>query len=166
MSTKSVPAASTWVALAMVVLAVFVALTIAFVGSHTLSATVPLCDPHFPPRNSSYPNWAYVFASIAAFGIGHIAGQWGISRQGIPQLSLGEGRWNNPRAVLAVNAGVAFFLFVVTALLLFEAYTLGHHVWPITYYVRCANDAGPLISLGGVTIYAFVLGRWMWVFRE
>jgi hypothetical protein len=47
-----------------------------------------------------------------------------------------------------------------------EAWTLGHGVWPITYYVRCANDAGPLISLVGVATFAYIIGRWMWVFKD
>jgi hypothetical protein len=67
--------------------------------------------------------------------------------------------------VVAVNAGVAGFLFLVTILMLIEAWTLGHGVWPITYYVRCSMDAGALISLIGVLSYSFIIGRWMWVFK-
>jgi hypothetical protein len=69
-------------------------------------------------------------------------------------------------AVVAVNLGVAAFLFLVTFLLLIEAWTLGHGVWPITYYVRCSMNAGAFISLVGMATFAFVIGRWMWVFTD
>jgi hypothetical protein len=90
----------------------------------------------------------------------------GIKRQGRSQKELGEGQWASQRAVVAVNLGVAIFLFLITILMVIEAWTLGHGVWPITYYVRCANDAGPLISLVGVAAFAYIIGRWMWVFKD
>ena len=165
MPKTSEPAAPTWMVAVMVALAVALAATIALIGSRTLSAGNPLCDSHFPARYSSLPVWWYVFTAIAAFGFGHVAGQWGIWSQGRSQDALGQGRWSNPIAVVGIDAGVAVFLFIVSGLLLYEAYTLGHGVWPITYYVRCSNDGGPLVSLAGSAIYAFVVGRWMWVFK-
>jgi hypothetical protein len=166
MSREDATATPRWMVGVMLAVAVLLAAAIAVIGSRTLTAGEPLCDPHFPARHSSFPVWAYVFVSIGAFGFGHVAGQWGIWRQGRGQQALGEGRWRNPRAVIGINVGVAVFLFIVTGLLLYEGYTLGHGVWPITYYVRCSNDAGPLVSLLGSAIYAFVIGRWMWVFKD
>jgi len=166
MAGQGEPAAPTWLAISMLILAGLLVAVIVFVGTQTLPASAALCDPHFPVRNGGLPSWVYVFSAIAAFGLGHLAGQWGIWRRGASQMELGRGRWSNSAAVIAVDASVALFLFVVTGLLLLEAFTIGHHLWPITYYVRCANDAGSLISLGGSVVYAFVIGRWMWVFKD
>jgi hypothetical protein len=144
---------------------VFVAL-IAIAGLHLWMAHNPVCSATFPARRGDYPTWVFVFAAIGAFVLGSLTSQVGIHREQRSQKELGEGRWSSRRAVVAVNAGVAGFLFLVTILMLIEAWTLGHGVWPITYYVRCANDAGALITLVGVGSYAFVIGRWMWVFKD
>jgi hypothetical protein len=166
MATRGEPRPPTWLAVAMLAAAVGLAATIGFAASQTLPATNSVCNPTFPVRNGGYQTWLYVFTAIGAFALGHLVSQWGIARRGLSQTALGEGRWSNRKAVVGVNIGVAIFLFVVTGLLLFEAYTIAHGVWPITYYVRCANDAGPLVSLGGAALYSFVVGRWMWVLED
>jgi hypothetical protein len=158
------PPVRTVLLLAAVALGLVVILVIAV---HALvTASAPVCNPDFPARRGDYPSWAYVFAAIGAFVIGSVTGQIGIRRQGRPQMELGEGTWSNPGAVVAVNAGVAAFLFLVTILMVIEAWALGHGLWPITYYVRCAADGGALISLIGVSGYSLIAGRWMWVFKE
>jgi hypothetical protein len=138
----------------------------AFAAWDLLSSHSPVCNPIFPARRSAYPSSLFVFAGIAAFVLGSLTSQYEIRRQGRSQEELGQGQWSNPSAVLAINVGVASFLFLTTLLMVYEAWTLGTGRWPITYYVRCANDAGPLISLVGVVGFAFVIGRWMWVFRD
>jgi hypothetical protein len=129
------------------------------------TAAVPLCDTGFPGRQGQFPTWVFVFTAIAAFALGHATGtdRAGPKRQAGKEL--GEGQWQSPNAVIAVNAGVAVFMFVVTVLMVIEALTLAHHVWPITYYTRCANVASTPLSLLGSTIYAFIVGRWLWVFK-
>lgn len=144
------------------------AVTVAFLGYITwriLAATGPVCNHVFPPRESRLPSWAFVFAAIAAFALGHLSGQLAVRREHRPQTDLGQGRWSNQRAVVAVHAAVAVFLLVVTVLMVIEAWTLGHRHWPITYYTRCATDAGPWLALLGSAVYAFIVGRWLWVFR-
>lgn len=137
------------------------------VGIYALvTSHAPACNPNFPARRGNYPSWAFVFAAIAAFVAGSLTARIGIKRQGRSEKELGEGRWSDRSAVVAVDAGVGIFLILVTILMVIEAWTLGHGVWPITYYVRCANDAGAFISLIGVFSYAFIIGRWMWVFKE
>jgi hypothetical protein len=157
------PVRTVWV-LAGAALALVVILAMA---AHALvAAGAPVCNPDFPARRGDYPSWAYVFAAIGTFVIGAVTGQIGIRRQGRLQTELGEGAWSNPRAVVAVNAGVAVFLFLVTILMVIEAWALAHGLWPITYYVRCATDAGAFISLIGVSGYSLIAGRWIWVFKE
>jgi hypothetical protein len=151
-------------------------LALAFIAWRTWTAAAPLCDSSFPARSTEYPSSLFVFAVIAAFVLGHLTSQVGIVRRGRANKSLhknprkeqeelGEGRWKDAKAVMAVNAGVATFLFLVTFLMGIEALTLGTHQWPITYYARCATYAQPPGSLGGAIIYAFVVSRWLWVFK-
>jgi hypothetical protein len=144
---------------------VFVAL-LAIASWYLFTTHHPVCSANFPARRGDYPSWVFVFTAIAAFVLGSVTSRIGIVTQHRSQKELGEGRWSSRRAVVAVNVGVAVFLFLVTILMLIEAWTLGHGVWPITYYVRCANDAGGFITLVGVASFAFVIGRWMWVFKD
>jgi hypothetical protein len=153
----------TWL-LGAVAVGLLVMLVIAVYALATAGA--PVCNSDFPARRGDYPSWVYVFAAVGAFVMGSLTTTIGIRRQRRSQLELGVGRWSDQGAVVAVNAGVAGFLFLVTILMVIEAWTLAHGAWPITYYVRCAMDAGALISVIGVFSYSFIIGRWMWVFKE
>ena len=160
------PPPRSWIVWALGAAAVVFVALLAIAGWHLLQSHHPVCNTNFPARRGDYPSYVFVFAAIAAFALGSLTSSVGIRRDGRSQKELGEGPWTNRTAVVAVNLGVAGFLFLVTILMLVEAWTLGHGVWPITYYVRCANDAGAFITLVGVASYAFVIGRWMWVFKE
>lgn len=166
MAENAEPLAPPWMAwlLGGVALGLVVILVIAV---HALAtAAAPVCDTVFPARRGDYPSWAYLFGAIGAFVIGSISGQMAIRRQRRSQMELGQGPWVDRSAVIAVNVGVAALLFLITILMVIEAWSLGHGLWPITYYVRCATDAGALISLIGVLSYSLVIGRWIWVFKE
>ena len=155
-----------WIVWALGGAAVLFVALVAIAGWAILRSHHPVCSATFPARRGDYPSYMFVFTAIAAFVIGSLSSSVGIRRDGRSQKELGEGPWTNRGAVVAVNLGVAGFLFLVTILMLIEAWTLGHGVWPITYYVRCAMDAGALITWVGVAAYAFVIGRWMWVFKD
>lgn len=58
-----------------------------------------------------------------------------------------------------------FVFLLLTALMLLEVATLYLHVWPITSYVRCSNEASAPLSALGAGIYSFLAGRWLWVLR-
>lgn len=165
MNEDKEPAAPSYARWALLAAAVGAAAVIAFVTYSVFAARMPVCDPGFPARISPLPTWAFVLAAIAAFALGHASSQFAIRRQNQSQAELGEGRWKNESAAVAVHGAVAFFLFIVTILLVIEAVTLAHGHWPITYYARCATDAGPLLALLGSAAYAFVAGRWLWVFK-
>jgi hypothetical protein len=155
-----------WVFWGLVAAAAALAVLLAIAASHLVTTHTPVCNSSFPARRGDYPSWVFVFAAIGAFVLGSLTATVGIRRQGRSQKELGEGQWSSQRAVVAVNLGVAIFLFLVTILMVIEAWTLGHGVWPITYYVRCASDAGAFISLVGVASFAYIIGRWMWVFKD
>ena len=158
------PAPPFWMSLVLAAGAVGLVILIGIVAARIAAASAPLCNPTFPARVSALPSWAYIFTAIAAFALGHALGQVGIRRHKLPETELGKGPYDGQTAAVAVNAGVAVFLLLVTILLATEAWTLGHGVWPITYYTRCSTDASPWLALLGSGIYAFVIGRWMWVF--
>jgi len=160
------PLPPSWVFWALGAIAVGFAALLVIAIWYVAQSHHPVCNAIFPARRSDYPTWLYVFTAIAAFALGSLTSQVGIRQQHRSQKELGEGPWTNRTAVVAVNLGVAGFLFLVTFLLLIEAWTLGHGVWPITYYVRCSMNAGAFISLVGMATFAFVIGRWMWVFTD
>jgi hypothetical protein len=165
-STNEEQSPPQWMAWLMLGAAVGLALLLAFVTWRTFAASAPLCDRDFPARVGQYPSWVYIFGAVGGFVLGHATGQIGIRRRKGSQKELGEGPWGKPSAVVAVNAGVAVFLLAVTVMLGIEAWTLGHNTWPITYYTRCATDASAPLALLGSATYAYVIGRWMWVFRK
>jgi hypothetical protein len=155
-----------WVFWTLVAAAAGLGVLLVIAAVYLMRSHAPVCNTSFPARRGDYPSWVYVFAAIAAFVLGSLTATVGIKRQGRSQKELGEGQWSSQRAVVAVNLGVAIFLFLVTILMVIEAWTLGRGVWPITYYVRCATDAGPFISLVAVAAFACIIGRWMWVFKD
>ncbi len=140
-------------------------IALAIIAARIGTAGSPLCDVGFPGRQGQLPTWVFVFTAIGAFALGHLTGSDRAGPDRRAGKALGEGQWQRPTAIIAVNAGVAVFMFVVTALMAVEALTLAHHVWPITYYTRCANVASTPLSLLGSAIYAFIVGRWLWVFK-
>lgn len=150
---------------ALLVIAALSLVAIAFITVRISTAGGPLCNPVFPERQGQLPTWLFVFTAIAAFALGHLTGSDRVGGGRRAGKALGEGQWKNATAAAAVNAGVAVFLFVITILMVVEAWTLAHNVWPITYYTRCANVASAPISLVGSALYAFIVGRWLWVFR-
>lgn len=143
-----------------------VALIVIVVAAARIAAAPgPLCNIGFPERQGQYPTWLFVFIAIGAFALGHLTGGDRAPTKRRAGTALGEGQWKSARGVIAVNLGVAAFMFIVTILMIVEAWTLGHNVWPITYYTRCANVASTPLSLIGAAVYAFIVGRWLWVFR-
>jgi hypothetical protein len=166
MSDKEEPTPSRLVGAVFIAIGAAALLAIAIVGVRIAAAPGPLCSLGFPERQGQYPTWAFVFTAVAAFALGHLTGSDRATPRRRAGKALGEGQWNDPKAIIAVNAGVAVFMFIVTILMVVEAWTLGHNVWPITYYTRCAAVASTPLSLVGAAVYAFIVGRWLWVFRD
>lgn len=67
------------------------------------------------------------------------------------------------RAALWAQAGLTGALFLITLLFAYEAATLQRLVWPITYDLRCANQAVPVPTLGIAVAFCFLAGRWLWL---
>ena len=110
-------------------------------------------SPQFP-----HPIVIVILCSAAAL-LGRLAGHLrtpaAAPRRGVsfPQAS---------RGTLLVQSWVAAFLLVCGLLLAFETFTLGAGVWPITFYIRCANDSQAFATIAGACLTTFLLGHWLW----
>jgi hypothetical protein len=151
---------------------------LAFVAWRMWTATT-VCDSTFPARATEVANYVVVFATILAFVAGHLTSRVPIVRrrraaegasggkkttEPHDEEELGEGQWQATGPVVLVNLGATVFLFVVTVAVAWEAYAFWVPQWPITYYARCATFFGPEVSLGVAVVWAFVVGRLLWVF--
>jgi hypothetical protein len=145
-------------AAALIALAYVVVVALNGIGA----ATSGLC--HDPPSlTGSISQGAIVVVSAACFVAGHIV-SWAGARHR-PELNhrLGEDAWSDRRAVLVVKTALALILAVLSTLLALEAVMIYRHIWPITLYVRCSNEANSYIALLGVSSFAFLVGRWFWI---
>jgi len=112
-------------------------------------------SPKFP-----YPLAIVVLVCGAAF-LGRLAGYLREPAAG-PRSSPGPATSAAGWRLALAQFWVSFFLLVCAALLAFETFTLATGIWPITFYVRCANDYQPLPTIAGACLTAFLLGHWLW----
>jgi len=119
-----------------------------------------------PPRlHSELPQPAILGILVACFLAGGLTASW--SMRAVHHVghsrarSILEDRRN--RLVMRLTFIAVFLL--LTLLMALEAGALYFHVWPITYYVRCANQGGTLLTVLGAGLYSFLAGRWLWVWR-
>jgi hypothetical protein len=154
-----------------------------YVGDQVWTAN-QVCSSRFPPRATRLDDYWVVFATILAFVLGHASARVPVLRRhravtdraatdetGVlhspaqpldDEVELGDGHPTGP--VVAVNFAATTFLMIVTFAVGWEAYSFKTLQWPITYFARCATFFGPEISLGVAVIWAFVIGRLLWVF--
>lgn len=121
-------------------------------------------DP--PPRIGPVKPPAIIAAAgIVAFLLGRLAGYWrqgGVALRGRP-TTLADERPSHRFSIAFVQSVLTAFLVIVVVLLAYETYSLANPpLWPITYYVRCANDSSPLATVGGAFVICFLLGQWLW----
>lgn len=135
------------------------------VASLTLHGA-PCSSP--PARRGPWGPEVIVTLCVAFFGLGHLAGYW---RE--PGERPRAGADQRPRSwrlrAAAILQGVLMaFLLLVVGLLGYETYALAnmHINWPITYYVRCANEFAPLPTTAGACAVCFLLGQWLWYPRR
>ena len=67
------------------------------------------------------------------------------------------------QASVLVQAALTGALLLITCLLAFEAVTVASHIWPITYYLRCANEAATYPALAAAFAFWLLAGRWLWL---
>lgn len=122
----------------------------------------PKGQPARPPFQFALGGWggAVLTACAAAFAIG---GWWGHLRSTRHEQDRVDAPLPSPAWQLQL--GLAVLLAFVTIVLAFEAFAAagGDHgrFWPITWYVRCANDVSPGATLIGAVIVSLLLGQWL-----
>lgn len=120
---------------------------------------------HNPPaRVGQWPPWVIVTLCIAFFGLGHLAGYWRDPGERPAAGPAQHSRTWRMRAAAILQGALMAFLLLVVALLGYETYALAsmNVYWPITYYVRCANEFATLPTTAGACAMCFLLGQWLW----
>jgi len=134
---------------------------IIWVAVATLSLRSAPC--HTPPvRIGQWPALMTVVVAVLFFGLGRLAGYWREPDESPAVLRGGAQRLRVRAALLQVT--LTAFLFLVILWLAYETYALAnwHLYWPITYYVRCANEVATLPTAAGAWLICFLLGQWLW----
>lgn len=111
-----------------------------------------------PPVHGRLPAGLYAAAAAGAFFLGGLLGAW--RTRSASALQAGAG----PRAAeLAIHSALILFLAALSAALIYETYALASPpVWPITFYIRCANAIDPGWTLLAAAALSGLLGHWLW----
>ncbi len=139
---------------------VWISIALAALGGRTGAVCQ---DP--PSLTGQLPQLLIVGTSVAAFVVGGLTSVWPVRPSHPPTHPHVRDGMAQRRVRMAVRLALVGLLLIVTGLLLIEFITMTLHVWPITYYVRCSNEAHSPLSALGAGIYAFLAGRWLWVWR-
>ncbi len=107
-----------------------------------------------PPSHGLIPPPVLAAVAIGSFVVGGFVGAWRTAAAGASASESGD---------VAVHAVLVLLLAVTAAALGYETYALATPgVWPITYYVRCANAIAPWWTLLGLASVCGLLGHWLW----
>ena len=146
------------------------AVFIAMVGWATVAAIFPaaVSCTNPPSRTTSIPQWIEALSCVIALVLGRVTARPKIQfRSELRDASVDrtgvEADRSRARAALWAQAGLMGALFLITWLFAYEAATLQRLVWPITYDLRCANQAVPVPTLGVALAFCFLAGRWLWL---
>lgn len=107
-----------------------------------------------PPAHGLVPGAVLAGAAFGSFVAGGFVGAWRTAAAGETESESGD---------LAVHAVLVLFLAVTVVLLGYETFALAvPGVWPITYYIRCADVVAPWWTLFGLASISGLLGHWLW----
>lgn len=107
-----------------------------------------------PPVHGVIPGGVLAGAAFGSFVVGGCVGAW---------RSAVAGARETESADLAVHAVLLLLLAVTVVALAYETFALAtSSVWPITFYVRCANVVAPWWTLVGLAAVSGLLGHWLW----
>jgi hypothetical protein len=159
-------AARNVLALVLILVTVVLGLGLSVVLALALTAlggqTGPLCaDP--PALTTQVPQLLILGIAGASFVSGGLSSRW--PRGFHPEHPAMTATLERRRVRLVMRLTFVLVFLLLTALMLIESYTLYLRVWPITYYVRCSNQASPTLSVLGAATYSFLAGRWLWIWR-
>jgi hypothetical protein len=110
-----------------------------------------------PPLVGRIDSNVLAVIGVTAFVLGGAFGSW--RRSGAASPANDEIRHGD----VVIQAALVVLLFFITSALVYETYALvTPGIWPISYYVRCANYIDPLWTLIGLAVTAGLLGHWLW----
>jgi hypothetical protein len=119
----------------------------------TATVTASPCGT-VPPVHGLIPAGVLAGAAITSFVVGGFFGAWRTVAAGESESESGD---------LAVHTVLVVVLAITAVALGYETYALATPgVWPITYYVRCANVVAPWWTLLGLASVCGLLGHWLW----
>lgn len=116
-----------------------------------------------PLRDSSFPQWVGVLVSSAAFVAGRVTARPRLADRSVISAKVGPDVKQRARFAVVTQGYLTAALLFIAVLMAFEAITLASSVWPITYYLRCANEAATVRALIGAAAFCFLAGRWLWL---
>lgn len=145
-------------------------------GGLVLAGTYTFTHPGTPCTNppqleGSPTQWVVVGLGVGGFVLGHLTARFQlvdphtISRHPRPGEEPKVLPQDDPRKRdgLIVQGLLLVFLAEVIGLLVIEITTISNHVWPITFYVRCAYNANGRWSTAVAVAIMFLVGRWFWL---
>jgi hypothetical protein len=139
----------------LVLLAVSAGLTLALLVRVALTSNLDVSPcGRVPPAHGVIAPAFYAASALLSFIAG---GLWQFSR------SRGGGELAIPRGEVLVEIALVLLLATAAVALGYETYALiSGRVWPITYYVRCANVVDPGWTLLGLVVSSGLFGHWLW----
>ena len=107
-----------------------------------------------PPVHGVLPSTVLAAAAIASFVVGGAVGAWRTAAAGTSESESAD---------VAVHAVLVLLLAVTVVALGYETFALATAaVWPITFFVRCADVVAPWWTLLGLASTSGLLGHWLW----
>ena len=107
-----------------------------------------------PPVHGLIPSGVLAAVAFGSFVAGGFVGAWRTAAAGESESESGD---------VAVQSVLVLLLAVTAAALGYETFALERPgVWPITFYIRCANFAAPWWTLLGLASVCGLLGHWLW----
>jgi uncharacterized membrane protein len=156
-----------WLSTVFLVLAGLVLLLVfAFTWSAALSPSPAGCH-NAPLRVTRFPQWVGIAVCIAGFVLGRVTARPRIVSRRELRSPVEDGQKHTPEQrenfALLVQGSLTAALLFIGFLIAFEAVTLGSGVWPITYFMRCASEAGSWQALLAAGAFCVLAGRWLWL---
>lgn len=131
--------------------------------------------PPGQPAGSQYQvpviGWGGLVLAVcgASFLVGSLLGRFrGLAHHQQRHRALATSNTLDPleTSPWALQAALAILLLFIAVALAYEAFAAagahGHpEFWPITWYVRCADDVAPVWTLLGAAVTSALLGQWL-----
>jgi hypothetical protein len=143
-------------------IAVVLLILIVWIATASLALHLAPCDPASP--KSQWPGAVTVSVALLFFGLGRLAAYWREPGDEPAQLIDETARKQRVLKAAIVQGAFTGFLLLTAVLLTYETLSLSNfdRFWPITLYVRCANEIAALPTVAAACVLSFLLGHWLW----